>query len=61
MSNRLLAPGNRGIRSPQENGSVNDRIVHPPRYAEMGGLTSAKKLGGKNTMKVKKPGQTEHA
>lgn len=60
MSNRLLAPGNRSMRTPQENGSTNDRIVHPNRYAKMGGLTSARKIGGRNNMKVKPPGQTEH-
>lgn len=60
MSKRLLAPTTKGYRQPLENGSPNDLIVNPPRWAEMGGLKSARKIGGKNTMKVRKPGQTEH-
>ena len=56
-----LKPTTRGMRSPQDNGSASDMIVNPPRYAELGGLTSARKMGPKgNTMKVRPPGQTQH-
>ena len=54
-----LKPSTKGMRGPLDNGSVSDMIVNPPRYCELGGLTSASKLGPKgNTMKVKPPGST---
>lgn len=55
-----LKPSTKGSRGPQDNGSVSDMIVQPPRYAEIGGLKNAGKIGKRNTMAVKKPGQTEH-
>ncbi len=61
MSNRLLAPTTKGHRQPLDNGNPNDRIANPPRFAEMGGLTSPKKIKGDNKMRIKKPGSTEHA
>lgn len=60
MATGYLKPTTKGMRDPQSNGSASDMIVNPPRYAELGGLTSASKIGKKNTMAVKKPGQTEH-
>lgn len=55
-----LKPTTKGMRQPLENGSASDMIANPPRWAELGGLKSASKIGPKNKMTVKKPGQTEH-
>ena len=53
----LYKPTTQRMRGPLDNGSVGDKISHPPRYAELGGLTSpAKVRKGKNTMSVKPPG-----
>lgn len=54
-----LKPTTKGMRAPLENGSVSDRIVNPSRWAELGGLKNASKIGKKNTMAVRRPGQTE--
>ncbi len=54
-----LKPSTKGMREPQSNGSVNDMIVNPPRYAELGGLTSPQKIGKRNTMAIKRPGSSE--
>lgn len=59
MSDKLYKPSTRGLRAPLDNGSHSDRIVNPPRMAQYGGLTSTRKGGPKNTMAVRKPGQTE--
>lgn len=60
-SSTYLKPTTRGLRNPQDNGSPSDLIANPPRYAEIGGLTSARKLGQKgNAMKVRAPGNTQH-
>ncbi len=55
-----LKPTTKGMRGPLDNGSASDMFVNPPRYAEIGGLKSASKIGPRNKMAVKKPGQTEH-
>ncbi len=55
-----LKPTTKGMRAPLDNGSTSDMIVNPPRFAEIGGLKNPAKIGKKNTMAVRKPGQTEH-
>ena len=60
MSSSYLKPSTKGMRQPLENGSSSSFIVNPPRFAEIGGLTRPGKIGKKNTMAVRKPGQTEH-
>jgi len=42
------------------NEKVNGNIVNPPRMAEMGGLSSARKSGAmaKNSMAIRNPGAT---
>lgn len=55
-----LKPTTKGMRGPLDNGSASDMFVNPPRYAELGGLTTAAKIGKKNKMAVRKPGQSEH-
>lgn len=60
MSTSYLKPSTRGMRQPLENGSVGDMISNPPRFAQIGGLTGSSKIGKKNTMAIRKPGQTEH-
>jgi hypothetical protein len=47
------------IRDPQDNASHSDKIVNPPRYMELGGLTKSKAgTLHKNEMKVRAPGAT---
>lgn len=60
MSTNYLKPTTKGMRQPLDNGSQSDMIVNPPRWAELGGLKSASKIGKKNSMAVRRPGQTEH-
>jgi hypothetical protein len=60
MSTSYLKPSTRGMRQPLDNGSTSDLVVNPPRFAQIGGLTSARKLPKKNTMTVKRPGSSEH-
>lgn len=60
MSTSYLKPSTRGMRQPLENGSVSDMIVQPARFAQIGGLKSPSKIGKKNTMAIRKPGQSEH-
>lgn len=60
MATNYLKPTTRGMRQPLDNGSAADYIINPPRWAELGGLKSASKIGKKNAMTVKRPGQTEH-
>ena len=60
MSSTYLKPSTKGMRQPLENGSVGDMIANPPRWAEIGGLTRPSKIGKKNTMAIKRPGQSEH-
>lgn len=60
MATSYLKPTTKGMRQPLDNGSASDMIVNPPRWAELGGLKNASKIGKKNTMGVKRPGLTEH-
>lgn len=60
MSTNYLKPTTKGMRQPLDNGSQSDMIVNPPRWAELGGLKSAGKIGKKNSMAVRRPGQTEN-
>jgi hypothetical protein len=47
------------IRDPQDNASTSDKIRNPPRYMQLGGLTSGKARGTTvNDMKVRPPGGT---
>jgi hypothetical protein len=62
-SKDYLKPTMRGFRDPQESGiGTQGMIDNPPRYAQIGKLTSAGKIKHKlgNNMRVKKPGQTEN-
>lgn len=57
MASGYLKPTTRGMRGPQDNGpGPEGKIANPPRYAQLGGLTSASKVGPKNKMAVRKPG-----
>lgn len=44
------------IRPPTSDEQKNGRIYNTPRFAHLGGLSSARKTGPKNAMTVKKPG-----
>lgn len=60
MSTTYLKPSSKGKRGELDNGRNNGRIVNPPRFAQLGGLSSAKKKGAmtKNALSIKKPGDT---
>lgn len=60
--NRLFNPNDSLTpRDPQSNVKDGGMIVNPPRYAELGGLSSGSKRGlSKNAMTVRMPGSTEH-
>ena len=53
-----LKPKESGKRGILEGQNQNARIVNPPRFAQLGGLTSPAKGMKKNTMRVRKPGGT---
>lgn len=59
MSRGLYKPTTRGSRRPQDNTIDSGMIVQPPRYVELGGLKGSGKIGKKNRMSVRKPGQSE--
>lgn len=52
----LFKPSGRGKRDPLSNEQNNGRVVNPPRYAEMGGMTSSRKGFKKNDKSIQKPG-----
>lgn len=60
MPARYLEPSSKGKRGELDNGRSNGRVVNPPRFAQLGGLSSARKSGAmtKNTNTIKKPGST---
>ncbi len=60
MSSDYLKPSSKGIREPLSNAKMNGRVMNPPRMAQLGGLTSAKRKGAMevNSLKIKKPGDT---
>jgi hypothetical protein len=45
------------VRDPQSNTTDDGMIVNPPRYAELGGLSSSGKTF-KNSMTIRKPAAT---
>ena len=55
---RMFRPREKGLRDPTTDERKNGRIVNPPRFAHLGGLSSARKGAVKNEMIVKKPGTT---
>lgn len=55
MSDLYKPRGAQQPRKPTDNNQKNGRIINTPRYAEMGGLSSAGKIGSKNQMHVEKP------
>lgn len=59
-TNRLFRPDAEGrIRDPRSNAQVNGNIVNPPRYAQLGGLSSSGKAMARNEMGVRAPGNTQ--
>jgi hypothetical protein len=56
---RLFNPSDSiSARDPQSNVIDDGMIVNPPRYAELGGLSSANKGIARNGMTIKKPAAT---
>ncbi len=60
MATRYLEPSSRGKRGELDNARHNGRVVNPPRFAALGGLSGARKGGAMspNDMRIKKPGDT---
>jgi len=42
-------------RSPTTDKQQNGQVINTPRYDQFGGLTTASKIGTKNTMSIKPP------
>lgn len=61
MPSDYLKPKSTGIREPLSNAQMNGRVMNPPRMAQLGGLTSAKKKGAttKNSLSIRRPGDTK--
>jgi hypothetical protein len=43
-------------RNPTTDQQNNGRVINTPRYDRMGGLDSPKKIGAKNSLTIKPPG-----
>lgn len=58
--NGYLKPSSKGRRGQLDNARENGRVVNVPRFAQLGGLSSAKKKGAmtRNNLKIRKPGDT---
>lgn len=48
--------GAQSVRRPTDNNQQNGQIVNTPRYATLGGLSGAAKIGSKNKMAIRPPG-----
>ena len=48
--------GAQTIRNPVTDQQNNGRIINTPRYDRMGGLSAPKKIGAKNSLTIKPPG-----
>lgn len=55
-----LKPSSKGRREILDNARMNNRVVNPPRMAQLGGLSSPRKRGAqsKNNLSIRKPGDT---
>ena len=60
MPARYLEPSSKGKRGELDNSRSNGRVVNPPRFAQLGGLSSAKKSTAmrKGDATIRKPGST---
>ena len=60
MPAKYLEPTSKGKRGELDNAKTNGRVINPPRFAALGGLSSARKNGAmmKNDKTIRKPGQT---
>lgn len=56
MSSEYLKPGSGGLRQPTDPQKENGQIINPPRFAELGGLDSAKRVKQKNPLTITPPG-----
>ena len=61
MATDFLKPKSSGIREPLSNQQMNGRVMNPPRFAQLGGLKSAKRAGAmsKNGLAIRRPGDTK--
>lgn len=54
---RLFRPSAEGsLRDPVSNAQMNGNIMNPPRFAELGGLSSADRTFKKNDFRIVPPG-----
>lgn len=53
---KLFEPSSNGRRKATDNSRENGRVINPPRFAQLGGLTSASKALTGNNLKIRKPG-----
>lgn len=51
-------PSERGKRDPLSNQKESGAFANPPRFAELGGFRNSNKGPKRNTMTVKRPGNT---
>lgn len=56
----FIKPSITKVREYDATSQNNGMIVNPPRYEEMGGLKSARRLDGKNKMAVTDRGNGKH-
>lgn len=61
MPTDYLKPKSTNIREPLSNEKMNGRVMNPPRFAELGGLKSAKRRGAmtKNSLSIRRPGDAK--
>lgn len=55
----LFKPSSTGMRGPTDNKRENGRVINPPRFAELGGLTGPSKVYTGNNIRIRKPGSSE--
>lgn len=55
-SNLFNPAGSLSIRDPLTNEKMNGNIMNPPRFAELGGLSSRNKAVARNTLRIVRPG-----
>jgi hypothetical protein len=56
MPSRYLEPSPEGLRKPTDPQKENGQVINQPRYAEHGGLDSARRVAQKNPLVISKPG-----
>lgn len=50
----IFVPSDRALRKPTDPSLQNGKFLNPPTFAELGGLTSAKKIAHRNNVPLQK-------